>query len=75
MQNRQVFGLYRLNEQIFPALECYLKFSLYRMPHYSMFDLDRLYRMPHYSVFDLDRLYRMPHYSVFDLNRFHCILL
>jgi hypothetical protein len=28
MQNRQVFGLYRLNEQIFPALECYLKFSL-----------------------------------------------
>jgi hypothetical protein len=36
-----VFGLYRLDQQRFPTLGVYLKFSLYRILVYSEFGLDR----------------------------------
>ena len=43
VQNRNEFRFYRLNYPIFPTLGVYLKFSLYRIPVYSGFGLDRFY--------------------------------
>jgi hypothetical protein len=41
--NRQVFGLYRLFHQTFPTLGLYLQVSLYRIPFYSGFGLNRFH--------------------------------
>ena len=46
VQNRQVFGLYRLNGYRFSTLGNYLKFRFYRIPFYSGFSLDRLWQRP-----------------------------
>jgi len=35
VRNRQVVGLYRLNEQKYPSHELNSKFGLYRIPFYS----------------------------------------
>ena len=40
---RQVSGLSRLNYQRFSTLELYLMFSLYRIPVYSGFNLDKFH--------------------------------
>jgi len=42
-QNRQVFGLNRLIWYRFPTLGLYLKFSLYSIPVYSGFGLDKFH--------------------------------
>jgi len=68
VQNRQVFGLYRLNKQKFPTWGLYLKFGLYRISVYSEFGL---YRISVYSGFGL--IYRISIYSGFSLDRFHCV--
>ena len=43
IQNRLVFGLYRLNKQRFSILMLYLKFGLYRILVYWGFSLDRFH--------------------------------
>jgi hypothetical protein len=41
--NRQVFGLYRLNYQIYPTFGIYLKFCLHKIPVYLWFSLERFH--------------------------------
>ena len=43
VQNRQVFGLYRLNQQRFSEWGLYVKFGLYKVPVYSGFGLERFH--------------------------------
>jgi hypothetical protein len=43
VQNRQVFGLYRLDYYRFPSLELYLKYGLYRILVYSGFFFRQVY--------------------------------
>ena len=43
VHNRQVFCLYRLNQQRFPTFGLHLKYGLYRISIYKEFGLDRFH--------------------------------